>query len=91
MALLVWVMVGLAIWHFTIFLPDRFWAGIIGAFVGCVVGAVVFGVIISGGVPGRDDTDLVTAIESIPGVLAGLAVVWFAGVRQERARAIPAR
>ena len=27
-------MMGLAIWHFTIFLPDRFWGGIVGAFLG---------------------------------------------------------
>ena len=45
MALLVWVMIGIALWHFTVFLPDRFWAGIVGAFLGAVVGAVVFGLI----------------------------------------------
>ena len=88
MAMLVWVMVGLAIWHFTIFLPDRFWGGIVGAFVGACVGAVAFGLIVSGfTVPGRDDTELITAVESIPGVLAGLAAVWFIGVRQENAEA----
>ncbi len=31
MGMLGWVMMGLAIWHFTIFLPDRFWGGIVGA------------------------------------------------------------
>ena len=31
MGMLAWVMMGLAIWHFTIFLPDRFWGGIVGA------------------------------------------------------------
>jgi hypothetical protein len=41
MAMLAWVMMGLAIWHFTIFMPDRFWGGIVGAFVGAVVGAIV--------------------------------------------------
>ena len=41
MGLLAWVMMGLAIWHFTIFLPDRFWGGIVGAFVGALVGAIV--------------------------------------------------
>ena len=39
MGLLGWVMMGLAIWHYTIFLPDRFWGGIVGAFVGSLVGA----------------------------------------------------
>ena len=46
MGLLGWVMMGLAIWHFTIFLPDRFWGGIVGAFVGSLVGAIVVGLII---------------------------------------------
>ena len=40
MAMFAWVMMGLAIWHFTIFLPDRFWGGIVGAFVGALFGAV---------------------------------------------------
>ena len=47
MGLLVWIMVGLALWHFTIFLPDHFWAGIVGAFVGALVGSVIFGLIIN--------------------------------------------
>ena len=34
MAMLAWVTMGLAIWRSTIFLPDRFWGGIVGAFVG---------------------------------------------------------
>ena len=86
MGALVWIMVGLAIWHFTIFLPDRFWGGIVGAFVGACIGGFLFGLIVSGfSVPGRNDVDLVTAVESIPGVLIGLSVVWFAGVRQETA------
>jgi hypothetical protein len=83
MAMLVWVMVGLAIWHFSIFLPDRWLGGIVGAFVGAVVGAVAFGLIISGGIPARDDTELLTAFESIPGVLVGMGIVYFLGVRQE--------
>ncbi len=83
MAALVWVMMGLALWHFTIFLPDRFWAGIVGAFLGAVVGSVVFGVVIHGGsVPGQDDTNLVTGLEAIPGALLGIAAVYFYGARQ---------
>lgn len=27
MAVLVWVMVAIAVWHFTVALPDRFWGG----------------------------------------------------------------
>ena len=36
MALVVWFTMGIALWHFTIFLPDRFWQGIVGAFIGAV-------------------------------------------------------
>jgi hypothetical protein len=83
MAALVWVMVGLAIWHFTIFLPDRFWAGIVGAFMGALLGSLIVGLAIHGfSVPGRHDTDLMTALEAIPGALLGIAAVYFYGVRQ---------
>jgi uncharacterized membrane protein YeaQ/YmgE (transglycosylase-associated protein family) len=87
MAALVWVMVGLALWHFTVFLPDHFWSGIVGAFLGAVIGAFLFGFLINGfHVPGQSDTDLVSGIEAIPGALIGMAVVWFVGVRQEQAQ-----
>jgi hypothetical protein len=43
MALVVWFTVGLALWHFTVFLPDRFWAGIVGALLGAVAGAMLSG------------------------------------------------
>ena len=46
MALLVWFTMGIALWHFTVFLPDHFWQGIVGAFLGAVLGAVVFGAIV---------------------------------------------
>ena len=86
MGMLAWVMMGLALWHFTIFLPDRFWGGIVGAFVGALIGAVVFGLIVNGGtVPGQDETHLLTALEAIPGAVAGIAAVYFEGVRREAA------
>ena len=89
MGLLVWLMMGIALWHFTVFLPDRFWSGIVGAFLGAVVGAVVFGLLIhAGSVPGQNDTDLVTGLEAIPGAVIGMAVAWFAGVRAERQQAL---
>jgi hypothetical protein len=92
MGVLAWTMMGLAIWHFTIFLPDRFWGGIVGAFVGALVGAILLGLIVHGfSVPGRGDTHLLTALEGIPGALAGIALTWFEGVRRERTQAAPAR
>lgn len=86
MAALVWVMVGLAIWHFTIFLPDHFWGGIVGAFVGALIGAVVVGLAIHGAdMPSRDDTTLMTGVEGVPGAIIGIAAVYFEGLRRERA------
>jgi len=46
MGLLAWTMMGLALWHFTIWLPDHFWGGIAGAFVGSIVGSIVIGLAI---------------------------------------------
>jgi hypothetical protein len=86
MALLVWVMVGLALWHFTVFLPDTFWGGIVGAFCGALLGSVIFGLIIHlGSVPGRNDTDFLTGVEAIPGALLGLYFTWWMGARQIKA------
>jgi hypothetical protein len=83
MGALVWVMMGLALWHFTIFIPDRFWSGIVGAFLGAVIGALVFGLAINGfSVPGQNDTDVLTALQAVPGTLIGLAIVYFYGASQ---------
>lgn len=85
---LVWVMVGLALWHFTVYLPDHFWAGIIGAFVGACIGGFVSGLLISGfDVPSNDQLGIGTALQAIPGALIGLAVVYLIGLRQERLEA----
>ena len=95
MGALAWTMMGLALWHFTIFLPDRCWGGIIGAFLGCVFGAVLFGLAIHGfGVPGQEETDLITALEAVPGAALGYGVFYAIGARREgdaqRDRELPA-
>ena len=85
MGMLAWSMMGLAIWHFTIFLPDRFWGGIVGAFLGALFGAVIFGLVVNGAtVPGQHDTHLLTAAEAIPGAMIGIAVVYLEGMRREQ-------
>ena len=91
MAALVWVMIGIALWHFAIFVPDHFWSGIVGAFVGAVSGALLFGYLVHGlTVPGQNDTDLINALEAIPGAIAGMAVVYFIGLRDAAAgRSMP--
>jgi len=84
MALVVFFMMGIALWHFTVFVPDRFWQGIVGAFLGAVLGSITFGMIVQEA-SGKDlgDTDLSTALISVPGTLIGLAVVYALGVRSE--------
>ena len=83
MGALAWTMMGLALWHFTIFIPDRFWAGIVGAFIGAVSGALLLGLALHQfSVPGQADTDLLTAVEAIPGALLGIAAVYFYGASQ---------
>jgi ABC-type Fe3+ transport system permease subunit len=86
MGALAWTMMGLALWHFTIFLPDRCWGGIIGAFLGCVFGAVLFGLAINGlNVPGQDATDLLTTLEAIPGAVLGYGLLYWLGASKENA------
>ncbi len=84
MALVVFFMMGIAIWHFAVFVPDRFWQGIIGAFIGAVFGSIIFGMIVQGA-SGKSlgDTDLSTALIAIPGTLIGLGIVYAIGVRSE--------
>ena len=83
MAFLVFVTMGIALWHFTVFLPEGFWQGIVGAFLGAVLGALVVGTIILL-VDGQSvgNTTIGTALSAIPGVLIGLGVVWLIGSRE---------
>ncbi|HKJ35987.1 MAG TPA: hypothetical protein VKA36_05425 [Solirubrobacterales bacterium] len=86
MAILVWTTLGVALWHFTVFVPDRFRGGIVGAFLGACFGAILSGAIwqvVQGDSIGT--TDLLTAIAAVPGCLAGLAIVYQMGVRDEEA------
>jgi Stage V sporulation protein family len=93
MGLLGWVMMGLAIWHYTIWLPDRFWGGIVGALIGSLIGSVVVGLLIYGvkvsalSIPGEKETDIVVVLYAIPGALIGMAVVYAEGMRRERTAA----
>ena len=89
MALLVWFTTGIALWHFTIFLPnpDRFWQGIVGAFLGAVLGAIASGAVAQAASGrGIGDTDLATVFYAIPGIAIGLALIYAIGARQERSR-----
>jgi len=88
--MLAWVMMGLALWHYTIFLPDRFWGGIVGAFIGALLGAVISGLLIYGvkvsalSIPGQKGTDVGVVLYAVPGALIGIAVVYALGVMRQQ-------
>lgn len=84
MAALVWFTMGVALWHFTVFVPDRFRGGIVGALLAATAGAMVTGAIAQIA-SGRSigETDLVTALVAVPGTLIALAILYYAGVRAE--------
>jgi hypothetical protein len=84
MAVLAWVMMGLAVWHFTVFVPDRFVGGIVGAFLAAIAGSIIFGFLVSGlSIPSRDDVDVLTALEGIPGALIGMGIAYVVGSARE--------
>jgi len=82
MAALVWFTMGVALWHFTVFVPDRFRGGIVGAFLGATAGALVTGAIaqVATG-QGIGETDIATALYAVPGTLIGLGIVYLSGLR----------
>ena len=82
-------MMGIAVWHFTVFVPDRFWGGIVGAFLAAASRPALFGFIVNGAtVPGQNDTDIVQALIAIPGALLGLALSYWYGARVDRQHGI---
>ena len=83
MAFLVFLTMGIALWHFTVFLPDHFWQGIVGAFIGAVHGAIAVGTVILL-IDGQSvgNTTIGTALSAIPGVALGLGVIWLLGLRE---------
>lgn len=89
MAALVWFTTGVALWHFTVFIPDRFWAGIVGALLGAATGAMITGAIgqaLTGASLG--ETGIETVLFAIPGTALGLFAIYTLGVRQERAHQV---
>lgn len=85
MAILVWFTVGIAIWHFSVFVPDRFRWGIIGALLGATGGAIVTGLLwqlATGDSLGT--TNVITVFAAVPGCLLGMAAMYGLGIRDER-------
>ena len=80
MSLFIWIMMGIAIWHFAVWFPDRYWGGIVGAFVASTIGAALIGFMIAGfQIIGRHDLNISAAFEAVPGAIIALAASWYYG------------
>jgi hypothetical protein len=92
MGMLAWVMMGLALWHYTIWLPDRFWGGIVGALIASIIGSVIVGLVIFAvshhglAIPGLHNTHVSTVLYAVPGAIVGMAVAYAIGAQRERPR-----
>jgi uncharacterized membrane protein YeaQ/YmgE (transglycosylase-associated protein family) len=85
MSLFVWSMVGIALWHFAIFVPDRFLGGIVGAFLAGWLGALVSGFLFEGlDVSSHNPPGLVHTLYALPGAVVGLVFCYVAGSRRTR-------
>jgi hypothetical protein len=84
MSVLVWTMIALAFWHFTVLVPDRFWGGIVGALFVALAGAYATGFLLpTPGVPAANPPGLGAALWPTPGTLLALGASYAAGRRAE--------
>jgi uncharacterized membrane protein YeaQ/YmgE (transglycosylase-associated protein family) len=89
LSIFVWVMIGLATWHFSVLVPDRFWGGIIGAFAAAVAGALLSGYLLpEPGIPASNPTGTGTAVWAMPGSLIALLVSYLYGACRDRSKGI---
>jgi uncharacterized membrane protein YeaQ/YmgE (transglycosylase-associated protein family) len=85
MSVFVWVMIGVALWHFSVLVPDRFYGGIIGALIAAVGGAMASGYLLpSPGVPLHNPPGLSEALWPIPGSIVALLATYLYGAHRER-------
>ena len=85
MAILVWATLGIALWHFSVFVPDHFRGGIVGAFVAATIGACITGALwqLATG-DGLGTTNVLTVFAAVPGCLLGMGAMYALGLRDER-------
>jgi hypothetical protein len=73
MAILIWMMVSLAPWHFTVLVADRFCGGIVGALIAGVVGGHATGFLLPApGIPAANPPGVAEALWAMPGATLAL-------------------
>lgn len=89
LSVIVWAMIGIAFWHFAVLVRDRFYGGIIGAFLAALGGALVSGALLPApGVPTSNPPGLSEAIWAIPGAVLALVASYVYGARRDRREGI---
>jgi uncharacterized membrane protein YeaQ/YmgE (transglycosylase-associated protein family) len=89
LSIFVWAMIGIAFWHFSVLVPDRFWGGIIGAFLAALTGAFVSGFLLpQPGIYTANPPGLGEAVWAIPGSVAALVASYHYGKRKDAANGI---
>jgi uncharacterized membrane protein YeaQ/YmgE (transglycosylase-associated protein family) len=84
LSLLVWAMIGIACWHAAVLVPDRFWGGIIGAFLVALVGALLSGYLLpQPGISSANPPGLAAALWAFPGAIAALGASYWYGARRQ--------
>jgi uncharacterized membrane protein YeaQ/YmgE (transglycosylase-associated protein family) len=85
MSIFVWIIMGIAIWHLAVLVPDRFYGGIIGSFIAAVGGALASGFLLpEPGIPHHNPPGLQEALWPVPGALFALVALYRYGVRREQ-------
>jgi uncharacterized membrane protein YeaQ/YmgE (transglycosylase-associated protein family) len=85
MSVFVWIIMGVAIWHLAVLVPDRFYGGIIGSFIAAVSGALASGFLLpQPGIPHHNPPGLHEALWPIPGAVVALIALYRYGVRREQ-------
>ena len=83
MSVLVWAMIGIAVWTFAELVPDRFLGGIIGALLAALGGALVSGYLLPlPGVPADNPPGFMAAFWALPGALVAMAISYWSGSRR---------
>ncbi len=83
MTVLVWVMIGIAVWHFTVWVPDRFWGGIVGSFLVAAAGGASSGSSCPASVPPGNPPGMLEAVIAMPGALIALGLSYVYGSKLE--------
>jgi hypothetical protein len=87
MSAVVWVMMGIAFWHFAVLVRTASWGGIIGAFLAAVAGVLLSGFLLpSPGIPTTNPPGVGEALWGIPGSIIALVASFLYGAQRPGSR-----